>query len=87
MNTDTALFLLTGTLMEAAILVAPMLLVCLIVGLIVSIFQVVTSIQEMTLTFVPKLAAIALTFVLIGRWVLLKLVDFTSTKLISLALY
>jgi flagellar biosynthetic protein FliQ len=49
---------------------APMLLVSLIVGLIVSIFQTVTSIQEQTLTFVPKFLAIMLVLVLCGGWML-----------------
>lgn len=48
---------------------APMLLVSLIVGLIISIFQTVTSIQEQTLTFVPKLLAIFLVLVLFGSWI------------------
>lgn len=49
---------------------APMLLISLIVGLIVSIFQTVTSIQEQTLTFVPKFLAIMLILVLAGGWML-----------------
>ncbi|MBQ9334388.1 MAG: flagellar biosynthesis protein FliQ [Lachnospiraceae bacterium] len=48
----------------------PVLLVSLCVGLIVSIFQTVTSIQEQTLTFVPKVIAIFLTLTLIGNWML-----------------
>lgn len=49
---------------------APMLLISLIVGLLVSIFQTVTSIQEQTLTFVPKFLAIMLILVLAGGWML-----------------
>jgi flagellar biosynthetic protein FliQ len=49
---------------------APMLLVSLVVGLIISIFQTVTSIQEQTLTFVPKFLAIMLVLVLCGSWML-----------------
>ena len=49
---------------------APLLLVSLIVGLIVSIFQTVTSIQEQTLTFVPKILSIFFTIMLIGSWML-----------------
>lgn len=48
----------------------PPLLVSLIVGLIVSIFQTVTSIQEQTLTFVPKMLAIFLTLIITGDWIL-----------------
>lgn len=49
---------------------APLLLISLIVGLIVSIFQTVTSIQEQTLTFVPKIIAVLLGVVLFGAWML-----------------
>lgn len=49
---------------------APVLLVSLVVGLIVSIFQTVTSIQEQTLTFVPKIVAVFLCLMLLGSWML-----------------
>ena len=57
---------------------APMLLVSLIVGLIVSIFQTVTSIQEQTLTFVPKILAIFLVLVLCGSWIFGNLNQYTT---------
>lgn len=53
-----------------------MLLVSLVVGLIISILQTVTSIQEQTLTFVPKLLAIFLTLILAGNWILTSLKEF-----------
>ena len=52
---------------------APVLLVSLIVGLIIGIFQTVTSIQEQTLTFVPKVLAIFLALIVIGNWMLTEL--------------
>ena len=55
---------------------APLLLVSLVVGLIISIFQTVTSIQEQTLTFVPKLLAIFATMMLLGHWMLNNMVSF-----------
>ena len=55
---------------------APMLIISLVVGLIVSIFQTVTSIQEQTLTFVPKLIAILLTLMLLGAWMLNQITGF-----------
>ncbi|MGN0244883.1 MAG: flagellar biosynthesis protein FliQ [Lachnospiraceae bacterium] len=58
-----ALFLIIKT-------AAPILLVSLAVGLIVSIFQTVTSIQEQTLTFVPKILAVFLTLMMLGGWIL-----------------
>ncbi len=57
---------------------APMLLVSLIVGLIVSIFQTVTSIQEQTLTFVPKVLAIFLSLMVMGHWVMNEMVEFMT---------
>jgi len=57
---------------------APMLLVSLCVGLIVSIFQTVTSIQEQTLTFVPKVLAIFLSLIIMGHWVMDNMVEFMT---------
>ena len=57
---------------------APILLVSLIVGLIISIFQTVTSIQEQTLTFVPKIIAVFLTLILLGNWVLTQITEFMN---------
>ncbi|MBE5950148.1 MAG: flagellar biosynthesis protein FliQ [Lachnospiraceae bacterium] len=56
---------------------APMLLVSLVVGLVISILQTITSIQEQTLTFVPKLLAILLTIIIAGNWILTSLKEFT----------
>ena len=55
---------------------APVLLVSLVIGLIVSIFQTVTSIQEQTLTFVPKILAVFLALILLGNWMLSELSGF-----------
>ena len=55
---------------------APMLLVALIVGLIISIFQTVTSIQEQTLTFVPKILAIFVSIIFLGHWMLNNMVGY-----------
>ncbi len=57
---------------------APMLLVSLIVGLAVSIFQTVTSIQEQTLTFVPKVLAIFLALIIMGHWIMNNMVEFMT---------
>ncbi len=57
---------------------APMLLVSLIVGLAVSIFQTVTSIQEQTLTFVPKVLAIFLALIVMGHWIMNQMVEFMT---------
>ncbi len=56
---------------------APMLITSLLVGLVVSILQTVTSIQEQTLTFVPKLLAIFLVLMLVGNWIISSITSFT----------
>lgn len=56
----------------------PILLVSMIVGLIISLFQTLTSIQEQTLTFVPKLLAILITLMVMGTWVLNEIVSFMN---------
>lgn len=61
----------------------PILIVSLVVGLLVSIFQATTQIQEQTLTFVPKLIVIALTLAIGGNWMLNEIVKFTS-KMINM---
>jgi flagellar biosynthesis protein FliQ len=63
----------------AAKLCAPILLVTLGVGFGISLLQSVTQIQEVTLTFVPKLMAVALVILLAGNWMLAEMVSFTST--------
>lgn len=57
---------------------APLLLSSLIVGLIVSIFQTVTSIQEQTLTFVPKILTVFLTMIISGEWILNNILNFMN---------
>ncbi len=66
---------------------APMLVLGLVVGLIVSIFQATTQIQEQTLAFVPKIIAVLLALLLFGPWVLNTLVDFTYQLLNNLHQY
>ena len=66
---------------------APILLVSLIVGLISSIFQTVTSIQEQTLTFVPKIIAVFLTLILLGNWVLTQITEFMNRLWSNFSLY
>jgi flagellar biosynthetic protein FliQ len=56
---------------------APLLLISLIVGVVIGILQAATSINEMTLSFIPKLAALGLTLALVGSWQLATLVDYT----------
>ena len=66
---------------------APLLLVSLVVGLIVSIFQTVTSIQEQTLTFVPKILAVFLALILMGHWIMNEMVQYMIDLWSNFALY
>jgi len=69
------------------LLSAPMLLLGLIVGLLISIFQAVTSIQEMTLSFVPKLVAVLLGFLFFLPWMLEKITSFTIRVIENIPMY
>lgn len=66
---------------------APILLVSLIVGLIISIFQTVTSIQEQTLTFVPKILAVFVTMLLLGSWMLDNMTTYMTDLWSDFSLY
>lgn len=66
---------------------APVLLISMAVGLIISIFQTVTSIQEQTLTFVPKVLAIFLTIMVIGHWMLTEMANLMTDLLSNLSEY
>lgn len=66
---------------------APVLLVSLVVGLTVSIFQTVTSIQEQTLTFVPKILSIFVALMILGHWMLNNMVDFMMNLWNNFSMY
>lgn len=66
---------------------APMLIVALVVGLIISIFQATTQIQEQTLAFVPKIVAVFIIILVFGPWILNTIVDFTFNILNNLDQY
>ena len=69
------------------ILSAPPLLISLVVGLMISLFQATTQIQEQTLTFVPKIAAVFLTLALTGYWMLSQMMRFTHDLFWNIPLY
>jgi flagellar biosynthetic protein FliQ len=70
MDADFAMRLLTDTLLAAVKMSAPILIVTLVVGLVISVLQVATQIQEMTLTFVPKIVAVVAVCLMLGGWML-----------------
>ncbi|PRD36358.1 UNVERIFIED_CONTAM: fliQ [Trichonephila clavipes] len=82
MTQDFALYVLKDALITAALVAAPVLLAILIVGLLISILQVATQVQEMTLTFIPKLAVTVVMLVVLGSWMLTTLRHF-SVNMIS----
>lgn len=77
MSMGIAINLVREGVLQVLLLAAPILLVGMAVGLIVSIFQATTSIQEQTLTFVPKIAAILGALIVFGPWIVSSLVNFT----------
>lgn len=78
MPEDAIIQLLRDMLWVSLALSLPPLAVALVVGLVIGLLQAVTSIQEQTLSFVPKLMAISLALVLLGHWMLRVLVTYTA---------
>lgn len=77
MNTSAVLDIALDALVLTAKLAAPVLVTALVVGFAVSLFQSVTQIQEVTLSFVPKAVAVAAALLLSGHWMITELVSFT----------
>jgi flagellar biosynthetic protein FliQ len=78
MNTDVVVSLSTQAMSLALKISLPLLLVGLVVGVVISIFQAVTSIQEQSLVFIPKVVAMAAVLVIGGPWMLNQLLAYTS---------
>lgn len=87
MTEDTVVNITMATVWLILKVSAPILLVSLIVGLLISIFQTVTSIQEQTLTFVPKFLAILLTIVICGAWIMDNIVSYMTKLCENFSLY
>ena len=87
MGYETLFDLAKTTLLTALMIVAPALLVGMCTGLLVSFFQTVTSLQEQTLTIVPKMLAVVATLVLLMPWILGTLREFTAALFSSLDTY
>jgi flagellar biosynthetic protein FliQ len=84
MTPDTIMTIGSRALEIALALAAPLLLAALITGVVVGAFQAATSINEMTLSFIPKLIAISLTLALAGPWMLKTLVGYTRELIVSI---
>lgn len=79
MTSDIALMLTSDMLWTAIMISAPVLGLSMLVGLLISLFQVVTQIQEMSLTFVPKILTVAFTLIALGSWMLATLLSYASS--------
>lgn len=77
MNLEMAVDVFRVMILEAIVLISPLMITAIVVGLLVSLFQSVTSIQEQTLTFVPKLIAVAIVLLISANWILKRLTEFT----------
>ncbi|MGH2875241.1 MAG: flagellar biosynthesis protein FliQ [Solirubrobacteraceae bacterium] len=84
MNQDTVVSLATQAMTLAIEVAGPMMLVGLVIGLIVSIFQAVTSIQEQSLSFIPKIIGLAALIVILGPWMLDQLVNYAENLYLSI---
>jgi flagellar biosynthetic protein FliQ len=78
MDSSFVLYLGRYTLETALLLAAPILLTCMIVGVVVTLLQAVTSIRDMTLTIVPKLLAVGVVILIFGSWMLGIILRFTN---------
>ncbi len=84
MNQDTVVNLASQAMSLALKVAGPLLLVGLVVGLVVSVFQAVTQIQEQSLTLIPKIAGVAVVIVVLGPWMLGQLVTYTAALFTSI---
>lgn len=78
MNTNALMDIGLLALLTAAKLAAPVLITALVVGFAISLIQSITQIQEVTLSFVPKAAAVAIVLLVTGHWMISEMVDFTN---------
>lgn len=87
MTTDAVVEIANKALFLIIKVSLPVLLVSLIVGLLISIFQAVTSIQEQTMTFVPKIICVFLALIVFGQWMLTSMVEFSTELWLSFSDY
>ena len=85
MNPDLAIELFKLTIFKALLVVAPFLMVALVVGLVISLIQSVTSLQEQTLVFIPKLLSVVGVFIFLAPWLVRTLTEFTITCFAQMA--
>lgn len=87
MTSDFALQLMAEMLWTAVLISAPILGLTMVVGLLVSVLQVITQVQEMSLTFIPKIITAVIVLVVFGSWMLKKLLQFATSLIGNIPLY
>jgi len=87
MRPDLAMQLLSDLLWNALLISAPLLAATLVVGLLVSVIQVVTQVQEASLTFIPKVIAAVVVMVVCGPWMLKRLVGYAASLIGNIPTY
>ena len=87
MSTGEIVSLMRSGITQVIELIAPCLIAALIIGLVVAIFQAVTSIQEQTLTFVPKILAIFAALILLGHWMLNNMAGYMESLWADFSVY
>jgi flagellar biosynthetic protein FliQ len=87
MSSDAALQMVSHMLWIGLLMMAPMLILVMLVGILVSIFQVVTQIQEMSLSFIPKIITVVLVLQIFGPWMLRLLVNYSAQVISSIPTY
>ena len=87
MSQGIVLDIMKDAFITVVLIAGPVLIVALAVGLIISIFQAVTQIQEQTLTFVPKILAVFISILILGTFMLNTLVEFTNRMFSNISLF
>lgn len=84
MTSDLAVYLSKSMLWNALLISAPVIATAMLVGLIVSILQVITQIQDSTISFVPKILAVVLVLMLAGEWMLHSMMQFARNMILNI---
>ena len=87
MSADFVVGFARGAIEMTLMLALPMLGIGLLVGLLVGIFQATTQIQEMTLTFIPKIVAVFIALIVFAPWILGKILDYTTNLITNIPTY
>jgi flagellar biosynthetic protein FliQ len=87
MTTDAVVGMMAEAIKVTLLISAPMLIVGLIVGVVISLFQAVTQIQEMTLVFVPKIVAVMVTLIAAMPWIMNVMITYTQNLFTNIPMY